>query len=302
MEREIVDHYGVLGLPSGTVGAKVTEAEIRKAYRVQALRSHPDKRPDDPNAAEEFLKIQTAYDILTNSTSRRAFDELLRLRYERRAREEARTVEVSVKRRKMMDDLAEREKTFELEKQRQRQEEKAAETLREEIAKLRTRYAQNRATTFRNVFEQQETKNEKENSGSSLEKEKMLKVSWDCITGDYNSERLREIFKGFGKVEDVVIRRKQSKKKGSAIVVMGSADEVAAAARNLCGDLSNPLLVRPFVDSAPNSFGQPSQEEEESDKALHKVVGAGYQAFENEVLEKMRKAAEKARAAKQSQN
>ncbi|GLT94083.1 hypothetical protein SLE2022_118430 [Rubroshorea leprosula] len=52
-----VDHYSFLGLPSGEEGAKLTEKEISKAYKQQALELHRDKRPDDPNAHENFQKL-----------------------------------------------------------------------------------------------------------------------------------------------------------------------------------------------------------------------------------------------------
>ncbi|CAK9186017.1 unnamed protein product [Ilex paraguariensis] len=57
-----VDHYAVLGLPSGEEGFKLSEKEISKAYRLKALELHPDKRPDDPNADANFQKLKTSYD------------------------------------------------------------------------------------------------------------------------------------------------------------------------------------------------------------------------------------------------
>ncbi|TXG64925.1 hypothetical protein EZV62_011919 [Acer yangbiense] len=38
-----VNRYEVLGLPSGVEGAKLTEKEISKAYKLRALELHPDK-------------------------------------------------------------------------------------------------------------------------------------------------------------------------------------------------------------------------------------------------------------------
>lgn len=50
----------------GWEGSKFSVVEIRKAYRARALVCHPHKRPDDPNAAALFQKIQTAYELLTD--------------------------------------------------------------------------------------------------------------------------------------------------------------------------------------------------------------------------------------------
>ncbi|KAI3898824.1 hypothetical protein MKW92_023387 [Papaver armeniacum] len=75
-----IDHYAVLGLPSGEEGAKLTQADIKKAYRTKALELHPDKCPDDPNANTNFQKLQSSYDILRDEMERKHFDDLLRSR------------------------------------------------------------------------------------------------------------------------------------------------------------------------------------------------------------------------------
>jgi DnaJ-class molecular chaperone len=49
-----------------------TEADIKKAYRNLVVTVHPDKGGD----ADEFLKIQKAYDILKNPDERNAYDYL----------------------------------------------------------------------------------------------------------------------------------------------------------------------------------------------------------------------------------
>lgn len=51
--EEHESHYSTLG-----VSRDATTAEIRKAYRVLALRFHPDKCPDNREEAEKmFIKI-----------------------------------------------------------------------------------------------------------------------------------------------------------------------------------------------------------------------------------------------------
>lgn len=62
--------YKVLGLEKGA-----TPDEIKKAYRKQALRHHPDKNPDNPDAAERFKEINNANSILSDETKRKIYDE-----------------------------------------------------------------------------------------------------------------------------------------------------------------------------------------------------------------------------------
>jgi len=50
------------------------ESEIRKAYRRLALRWHPDKNPDNPDATAEFQKISAAYEVLSDEDRRQMYD------------------------------------------------------------------------------------------------------------------------------------------------------------------------------------------------------------------------------------
>jgi preprotein translocase subunit Sec63 len=58
--------YGDLGLEK-----TASENEIKKAYRISALKNHPDKGGN----IELFKKIGNAYRILSNPVSKKAYDE-----------------------------------------------------------------------------------------------------------------------------------------------------------------------------------------------------------------------------------
>lgn len=63
------DYYEVLGVEKAA-----DEKDIKKAYRRVAMKYHPDRNPDDPDADEKFKEATEAYDVLMNSEKRAAYD------------------------------------------------------------------------------------------------------------------------------------------------------------------------------------------------------------------------------------
>ncbi|KAK0136669.1 DnaJ subfamily B member 1 [Merluccius polli] len=62
------DYYAVLGITKAA-----TEDDIKKAYRKQALRFHPDKNKS-PGAEDTFKEIAEAYDILSDPKKKDVYD------------------------------------------------------------------------------------------------------------------------------------------------------------------------------------------------------------------------------------
>ncbi|KAE8345295.1 hypothetical protein BDV24DRAFT_125723 [Aspergillus arachidicola] len=63
--------YDVLG-----VAPTATEAQLKTAYKKGALKYHPDKNANNPDAAEKFKELSRAYEILSDSQKRSIYDQL----------------------------------------------------------------------------------------------------------------------------------------------------------------------------------------------------------------------------------
>lgn len=70
-----LDHYEALGFPRHK---KIDTVLLRKEYRKKAMLVHPDKNMGSPLASESFKKLQCAYEVLSDSTKKRDYDEQLR--------------------------------------------------------------------------------------------------------------------------------------------------------------------------------------------------------------------------------
>lgn len=64
------DYYEVLG-----VEKSADDKELKKAYRRVAMKNHPDRNPDDKAAEEKFKEASEAYEILSDSQKRAAYDQ-----------------------------------------------------------------------------------------------------------------------------------------------------------------------------------------------------------------------------------
>ncbi|XP_005386028.1 PREDICTED: dnaJ homolog subfamily C member 12 isoform X4 [Chinchilla lanigera] len=63
------DYYALLGCDE-----RSSVEQILAEFRIRALECHPDKHPEDPNAAQTFQKLQRAKEVLSGAESRARYD------------------------------------------------------------------------------------------------------------------------------------------------------------------------------------------------------------------------------------
>ncbi|CAO3567491.1 unnamed protein product [Mortierella alpina] len=207
MAEEQLDWYAVLG-----VERTATSKEITKAYRVRALKVHPDKNPD-PNAAKVFHELSQAYDLLLDPAARAAFDNLLNVKVQAKERSD----KYDSVRRKMKEDLESRENAF----KKQQQDEKAAalrmhyemERLKQDNIKKR---AEREAELLRQADQLQEAVTAAKQTARNEETTSLdttLRLKWKKKKHTFESEELVDIFKCYGIIDSCL-----SKNQGSALV------------------------------------------------------------------------------------
>lgn len=66
------DYYKILGITKDS-----TQIQIRKAFRENALRYHPDKNKNSEESKQKFMEIVQAYEVLSDEKSRKRYDNMI---------------------------------------------------------------------------------------------------------------------------------------------------------------------------------------------------------------------------------
>ncbi|XP_046565769.1 LOW QUALITY PROTEIN: dnaJ homolog subfamily C member 17-like [Haliotis rubra] len=239
------DLYRLLG-----VGEDATEKELVKAYRKAALKCHPDKNPDNPDAANEFQRLSKALEILSDVAARAAYD---KTRKAKKAAEERHKV-LDSKRKKFKEDLEARERASQdqkaddfraqrnLEAEIERLRKQGSSLLEQEQEYLKEQLKKDREEAIKNI--QKNTKANKEEEISTVSPK--LKVTWsaekrDDSNGGYSHGMLRAMLGKYGEVSALVI---SGTKNGRAIVEYKSPRAADMAFKSERGLQENPLTLK----------------------------------------------------------
>ncbi|KAF9081910.1 DnaJ (Hsp40), sub C, member 17, partial [Mortierella sp. GBA35] len=224
MAEEQLDWYAILG-----VERTATTKEITKAYRVKALKVHPDKNPD-PNAAKIFHELSQAYDLLLDPAARAAFDNLLNVKVQAKARSD----KYDSARKKMKDDLENRENAF---KKQQQDEKAAALRMHYEMERLKKENIKKREEREAELLKQADQLSQAAASARQAARDEeatsldtTLRLKWKKKKQELGSEELTDIFNKFGAIDSCL-----SKKQGSALIsfktLTGAYATIAASER-----------------------------------------------------------------------
>ena len=64
------DYYEALG-----INKNASESELKKAYKRMAMKHHPDRNTDNPEAEVKFKEVKEAYEVLNDPQKRAAYDQ-----------------------------------------------------------------------------------------------------------------------------------------------------------------------------------------------------------------------------------
>ncbi|EFA00119.1 dnaJ homolog subfamily C member 17 [Tribolium castaneum] len=272
---EDLDLYEILEIETTS-----TVADIKKAYRKKALQCHPDKNPDNPNAAKEFHQLSRILEVLIDATARKAYDAVLKGRKEAAIRHK----ELDSKRRKLKEDLEARERRAAANYKTKSADEK----LKEEIERLRkegSKQVEEELERIRQeVLEEQKAQLDANKcSGANYR----IKIKWnvakdDTTNGGYSHENLHRFLSKYGNVTALVLSQKRM---GTALVEFEARNAAEMAVEMEVGLPSNPLKLE-WVNPPPARKGAASSLVKPSD-------------YESVVLTKMRQAEERRRLIEQ---
>lgn len=297
-----LDLYKILA-----VDDDATDSDIRKAYKKRALKCHPDKNPNNPEAAAEFVQLTEAIEVLLDTAARKAYDNFLKAK----KATEIRHRQLESKRKRLKEELEARESAAVQNAAREKhikeqQTKDAAKQLEQEIERLRKEGSRLVAEEQEKL--QQQLREEASQLYCDADNGVRLRVKWrstknDVTNGGYSADSLHRIFEKYGEITALLVSRK---KNGSAIIEF-STHEDAVRAVHECGNADNPVVVSwlsaPSAQSSSHTTNSASPEVSATASCAHSEpsnsAACGGVDFESLVLMRLRQAEERKRLSQQ---
>ena len=262
------DYYELLGVPFDA-----EENVIKRAYRKASIRYHPDKNPDNKDAADKFINLGWARDILIDAKLKGEYDRARTRRREKALQDEL----LSGNRRKMKEELERREREsadFGATLKRKRAADMSeAERKEQEIQRLaedgkrRRKEAQDRKDKARKEEEAataesiKSSKPQAPKPGQSAEIDRTIKVRFhrDGEMATWDKDIIRKMFEKYGKIDSIIMGKdkklklegeKHRKLVAMVFVIYTRLDHAHAA-------VSDAKTDYPALDSVAWASGEP---------------------------------------------
>jgi DnaJ family protein C protein 17 len=210
------DFYELLG-----VSFESDEAAIKKAYRKASIKYHPDKNPDNKDAADRFIYLGWARDILMDEKLKGEYDRARTRRREKAMQDEM----LDGRRRKMKDDLERREREFkqgpvnplkrkatDLMSEEEKLEQKVrrlAEDSRRRMKELNERREKERKeeeeASFMDMEKSPEPQPSKPGDSAQLDRAAKVRFSREGDSTTWDKDTISTMFSRYGKIDCVVM-------------------------------------------------------------------------------------------------
>lgn len=259
---------------------------MKKAFRQKALTCHPDKHPDDPNAADLFRKYSKAAEILLDVEARKAYEKVFKARKER----EIRSSKMLAETRKLKERLEAREKAardevnsdlksfLKLAEEIERLRKQGCSAVREENEKI-VREIQKEMCGIRvkpSGSAAGAGESSKETNELNDEEETKVKITWKEKDVDTNAIKL--LFERFGQVKEFIVSGK-----GKSALLVYSRQSSAINAHN--SPLTSGFNVK-ILNLNPEACFKMA-----ADKSAQAASTVDTMEYEKQVLEKLHKRA-----------
>ncbi|KAJ4320078.1 hypothetical protein N0V94_003548 [Neodidymelliopsis sp. IMI 364377] len=265
------DYYELLGVPFDA-----EESVIKRAYRKASIRYHPDKNPDSKDAADKFINLGWARDILIDAKLKGEYDRARTRRREKAFQDEL----LTGNRRKMKEELERREQESAnlgaSLKRKRAADMSEAERREQEIQRLaedgkrRRKEAQERMDQRRKEGEELTTapaepvkspSPQTSKPGQSAELDRTIKIRFhrDGETATWDKDTIRAKFDKYGKIDSIIMGKdkklklegeKHRKLVAMVFVVYARLDHAHAAVMDAKTD-------HPALDSVAWANGEP---------------------------------------------